>query len=202
MMLSMTVEGYLTARGSVLRGRSQGQAAPRAPRPGSSGVRHGPMPSLASIEVGEESFPHISSLATPYVRRVEGWMWGAPWSTGTYERIAETYGEPDKINASAVMAQVKGGHVPMNAHAGVAVAPAGGGSGERGYRSPDPRRDGQPGLGSRRSGSGPCSVGVGDVQPNGRDGLAAAWLIAECKARSNPSDMSARQSEFMPSSSR
>jgi hypothetical protein len=142
-------------------------------------MRHGRMQSLASVEVGE-SFPYIVESRCRICsssRRLD--VERALVKAMTYERIAETHGEPDKINARGMMAHVKRG-VPMNAPAVVAVARAR--SEEVSEAIAALIRGATANLGFAHAvvDRVRARLASGDVQPNVRDGHAVARLIAEC----------------------
>jgi hypothetical protein len=154
--------------------------------------------SLASVDVGGESFPYkIESRCRVCSSRRRLDVERALVKGMTYQHIAETFGEPDKINARGVMAHVKRGHVPMNAPAVLAVAKA---RTEEVSQAIAPLiRGATANLGFAHAVVDRVRVRLesGEVQPNVRDGLAAIRLITECEAASSPVDANEWQSEFM-----
>jgi hypothetical protein len=156
------------------------------------------MQSLASVEIGSESFPYRTEprcrvCSSPRRLEIERAL-----ATGrTYQKIAETFGEPEEINARGVLAHVKRGHVPINAPAVRAVAKA---------RSDEVSEAIAPLIRGAAANLSFAHAVVdrvrirlesGEIEPNVRDGLAAARLIAECETGSGPLDTNEWQSEFM-----
>jgi hypothetical protein len=156
------------------------------------------MQSLASVEIGGESYPYkteprcrvCSSGARLEIERalVKGM---------TYDGIAETFGEPDGINARGVLAHVRRGHVPINAPAVRTLARA---------RTEEVTETIAPLIHGAVANLSFAHAVVdrvrirleaGDIEPNVRDGLAAARLIVECEAGSGPVDTAEWQTEFM-----
>jgi hypothetical protein len=154
--------------------------------------------SLASVEVGGQSFPYkIESRCRVCSSRRRLDVERALVKGMTYQHIAETFGEPGGINARGVRAHVERGHVPLNAPAVLAVARA---------RSDEVSEVISPLIQSAAANIGFAHAVVdrvrirlesGEVQPSVRDGLAAMRLIAECEARSGSADVSEWQSEFV-----
>jgi hypothetical protein len=156
------------------------------------------MESLASVEIGGESFPYRTEprchvCSSP--RRLE--IERALVKGLTYEKIAETFAQQDGINARGVLAHVKRGHVPINAPAVRAVARA---------RSEEVTEAIAPMIRGAAANLGFAHAVVdrvrirlasGEIEPSIRDGLAAARLIVECEAGSGPVDTAEWQSEFM-----
>lgn len=156
------------------------------------------MQSLASITIGGESFPYkveprCRVCSSP--RRLE--IEHALVKGLTYERIAETFGEPEDINARGVLAHVRRGHVPVNAPAVRAVARAR--SQELGEAITPLIQGAAVTLSFAHSVIDRVRVRLesGEIEPNVRDGLAAARLIVECEAGSGPVDAAEWQSELM-----
>lgn len=156
------------------------------------------MPSLASVEVGGQSFAYkIESrcrvCSSSHRLDVERAL-----ATGLpYQRIGDMFGEPDGINARGVKAHVERGHMPVNAPAVLAVAKA---------RSEEVSEAISPLIRSAAANLSFAHAVVdrvrgrlqsGEVQPSVRDGLAAMRLIAECEARSGPADVSEWQTEVI-----
>ncbi len=83
------------------------------------------MQSPASVEIDGETFayktePRCRVCSSSSRLEVESAL-----AKGlTYERVAETFGERDGINARGVRAHVSRGHIPINASAVQAVAGA------------------------------------------------------------------------------
>jgi hypothetical protein len=156
------------------------------------------MSSLASVEIGGESFPYktesrcrvcASSQRVDVERAVAKGL--------SYQRIAETLGGPDGINARGVVAHVKRGHMPITAPAVRAVAKA---------RSEEVIDVIAPLIRGVAANLGFAHAVVdrvrvrldsGEVEPNVKDALAAARLIIECEAGSGPADASEWQGEMM-----
>jgi hypothetical protein len=156
------------------------------------------MQSLASVEVGGESFPYktenrchvcVSSQRLDIERAVAK---GLP-----YQRIAETFGEPEEINARGVRAHVERGHVPLNAPAVRAVADAR--SHEIGEAIAPLIRGAAANLSFAHAVVDRVHTRLesGEAEPSVRDGLAAMRLILECEAGSGPVDVGEWQSEFI-----
>lgn len=156
------------------------------------------MQSAASIEVDGESYPYrveprcrvcSSSQRLGIERAVAN---GAP-----FQRIAETFGDHAGINARGIMAHVKRGHLPINAPSVQAVAKA---------RSEEVSEAIAPMIRGAAANLGFAHAVVdrvrirlasGEIEPNVRDGLAAARLIVECETGSGPADTSEWQDEIM-----
>ncbi len=85
------------------------------------------MQSPASVEIDGETFayktePRCRVCSSSSRLEVESAL--ALAKGLTYERVAETFGERDGINARGVRAHVSRGHIPINASAVQAVAGA------------------------------------------------------------------------------
>lgn len=156
------------------------------------------MQSLASVEIGGESYPYRTESRCFVCSSSQRLDIERALATGmTYERVAESFGEPDRINARGVLAHVKRGHVPINAPAVLAVAKA---RCEEVSGAIAPLiRGAAANLGFAHAVVNRVRIRLesGEIEPNIRDGLAAALLIVECDAGSGPVDTAEWQTEYM-----
>ena len=156
------------------------------------------MRSLASVEVGGESFPYKTEPRCRVCSSTDRLDIERALVKGlTYERIADLFGQSGPVNARGVRNHVERGHVPINAPAVLAVAKA---------RSEEVTEAISPlirGAAANLSFAHAvvdrvrARLASGDVEPSVKDGLAAMRLITECEAGAGPADADEWQSEFI-----